>query len=81
MAISKVVFGNNTLIDITDSDVTPDNLLLGNTGYKKDGSKVQGNVGIKVEGNKLIFNGPIFSVSGRAVVIGNSVSGRTLNLI
>ena len=81
MAINKVVYGERTLLDITDSDVTPNNLLLGNVGYKKNGERIQGNVGIKVEGNKLIFNGPIFSVSGRAVVIGNSVSGRTLNLI
>lgn len=81
MAISKVVYGNSTLIDITDSDVTKDNLLIGEIGYKSDGTKVTGDVGIKVEGNKLVFNGPIFSVSGRSVVIGNSVSDRKLNLI
>ena len=42
MAINKVVFGNQTLIDISDATVTADKLLSGYTAYTKAGVKVTG---------------------------------------
>lgn len=40
--ISKVVLGTETLIDITDSTVTPATLMLGTVAYGADGSRLVG---------------------------------------
>lgn len=42
MAINKVIYGNNTLIDITDTTATADKILSGYTAYGADGVKVIG---------------------------------------
>lgn len=42
MAISKVIYGGNTLIDLTDDTVTPDKLLSGATAHGADGEPVVG---------------------------------------
>lgn len=42
MAVNKVVLGNETLIDLTEDSVTPDNLTEGVTAHSADGSKILG---------------------------------------
>lgn len=42
MGVNKVVLGDNTLIDISDSDVTPETLAEGSTAYNKSGEKITG---------------------------------------
>ena len=42
MAISKVVFGGTTLIDLTGDTVTPDKLLAGYTAHGRDGEPITG---------------------------------------
>ena len=42
MAISKVIFGDRVLIDITDSTIESSNLLSGNIGYGANGSRIIG---------------------------------------
>ena len=42
MPISKVVFGDQTLIDLTSDTVSADKLLQGVTAHAKDGNKVTG---------------------------------------
>ena len=42
MAISKVIFGNETLIDLTADTVTAQKLLYGYTAHGKDGELVTG---------------------------------------
>lgn len=42
MAVSKVVYGGKTLIDLTGDTVTGDKLLKGATAHKKDGEVVTG---------------------------------------
>lgn len=44
MPVNKVIFDNETLIDITDSTITADTILDGYEGYSKSGSKITGNV-------------------------------------
>lgn len=46
MAINKVEFGGKTLIDISDSSVAKNNLLLGETAYGPDGERVIGSLTI-----------------------------------
>lgn len=42
MAINKVVYGSQVLIDLTGDTVTADNLLSGFTAHGKDGSPIEG---------------------------------------
>lgn len=43
MAISKVIYGGNTLIDLTNDSVTADKLLSGITAHGANGEAVTGN--------------------------------------
>ena len=47
MAVNKVVYGTTVLVDLTDSDVTPESLLEGVTAYDKTGSKITGTLAKK----------------------------------
>lgn len=42
MAINKVVYGNETLIDLTGDSVTPDKMLKGTTAHDKSGAVITG---------------------------------------
>ena len=42
MAISKVIYGGNTLIDLTADTITPDKLLDGYTAHGADGEVIEG---------------------------------------
>ena len=42
MAINKVVYGSQVLIDLTGDTVTADKLLSGFTAHGKDGSPIEG---------------------------------------
>lgn len=44
MAISKVVYGNNTLIDLTNDTISADKLLSGYTAHNAKGESVTGTV-------------------------------------
>lgn len=51
MAVSKVVYGGNTLIDLTGDTVTADKLLSGITAHGKDGELVTGVCTFDVDSN------------------------------
>lgn len=42
MAVNKVVFGNETLIDVTGDSVTPETLIVGATAHDKSGANITG---------------------------------------
>lgn len=42
MAISKVVYGGNTLIDLTSDTIKKDKLLVGYTAHGADGERIEG---------------------------------------
>ena len=44
MAINKVVYGNNTLIDLTEDTVSADKLLAGETAHDRSGASIEGTV-------------------------------------
>ncbi len=44
MAINKVVYGNNTLIDLTEDTVSANNLLAGETAHDRSGASIEGTV-------------------------------------
>lgn len=51
MAVSKVVYGGKTLIDLTGDTVTGDKLLKGATAHRKDGELVTGTCTFDVNSN------------------------------
>lgn len=42
MAINKVIYGGNILIDLTGDTVTPDKMLAGYTAHDKSGAAIEG---------------------------------------
>lgn len=42
MAVNKVVYGTTTIIDISDSTVTPETLLLDTVAYNAKGERIVG---------------------------------------
>lgn len=42
MAINKVIYGGNTLIDLTSDTVTPETLLVGKKAHDKSGAVIEG---------------------------------------
>lgn len=44
MAINKVMYGDQTLMDLTEDTVTADTLLEGITAHNKSGQPVEGTV-------------------------------------
>lgn len=53
MAINKVIYGNETLIDITDTTATVGDVASGKTFYQKDGTKGTGSYVVKSDWKKL----------------------------
>lgn len=69
MGVSKVNYGNTTLIDLTSDTVAANKLMSGYTAHGADGEAIVGTAGAYVTGTTL------YIPSG----MGN-VSGTTLNL-
>lgn len=44
MGVNKVVYDNNTIIDITDTTATQSDVLAGKNFYNSSGSKVAGTI-------------------------------------
>jgi len=44
MGNSKIILGNETLIDLTSDTVTPDTLLAGTTAHDRSGNQIVGTV-------------------------------------
>lgn len=53
MGVSKVVYGNTTIMDISGDTVTPATLMNGITAHKADGSAIVGTAGAYVTGKTL----------------------------
>lgn len=71
MAISKVVYGDDTLIDITDSTVSANNMLNGTVGYDSAGVRTVGTVAVTDEKVKQT---PDTSNSDLRVLLSNSAN-------
>lgn len=44
MPVSKVIFGQQTIIDLTNDTITPDKMLSGTTAHQADGTVIQGTI-------------------------------------
>lgn len=63
MAINKVIFGQNTLIDLTGDTVTPETLAIGQTAHKSDGTPIVGSMqsGVPKRGIAVVFGDSFFN--------------------
>ena len=67
MGVSKVVYGNTTLVDLTADTVTADAMLHGITATNARGEKITGTAGARVEGESIILDG---TVTGETLEMG-----------
>ena len=78
--VNKVNFGNQTIMDISDSTIAEDNVLLNYQGYSASGNKITGKVGITVENGIMKCNGPLFSVSNHKLKMDINVTNNILHI-
>lgn len=69
MAINKIIYGSNTLIDLTDTTAEASDVLSGKYFYGKDGVKTLGTGTGGIDGDNLEYG---LSLVGSAIV-GSSV--------
>ncbi len=60
--VNKVIYAGVTLIDLTDSDVTPSDLKDGKIAYDKSGCKIVGSLNSNVTVTN--FSGTVTLISG-----------------
>ena len=87
MAINKVVYGNQTLVDLTSDTVTPEKLMSGETAHNAAGGQITGTAspgptytagdGIDITNNAISVNTTFTEASTRA----NIASGDTFSTI
>lgn len=69
MAVSKVIYGNTTLVDLTQDDVTAADVRSGVVFHKPDGTQGTGSLqAAYITGTTLVL--PNSTVSNNTVVIG-----------
>lgn len=70
MAINKIIFGNETLIDLTSDTVSPDKILTGFTAHDKSGQIITGLCSFDVDSSDAtasvgeVLNAKTFYASG-----------------
>ena len=65
MAINKIIYGSNTLIDLTDTTAEASDVLAGKYFYGKDGVKTLGTGTGGIDGDNLEYG---LSLVGSAIV-------------
>lgn len=79
MGVSKVVYGNDTLIDISNDTVSPSNLLSGATAHDSSGTSISGNVIVPSTLNDLT-DVDISSVANGNIIRYNNTSSKWENV-
>ena len=79
MAINKVIYGGNTLIDITDTTATAASVLSGNYFYGRDGVKTQGTCLYNADTSDATAVAGDILYGSTAYVNGNKVTGSMVN--
>lgn len=79
MAINKVIYGGNTLIDLTSDSVTKDKLLAGYTAHDKSGELIEGTCPFDVDSTDATVTAAEILSGQTAYARGNKVSGTMKN--
>lgn len=83
MAVNKVVYGNETLIDLTNDTVVPEALQRGYTAHKADGTIIDGEQGVSTFNdypNEEKFFNELQDSDGKMVLddLGVTIWGKTV---
>lgn len=79
MAINKVIFGGNTLMDITDTTAVADKVLDGFYFYGRDGVKTEGTCTFNADTSDATALAADILSGSSAYVNGNKVTGTMVN--
>lgn len=79
MAINKVIYGGETLIDLTSDTVTPENLLKGASAHDKSGEVIQGNCEYDANTSDATAAASEILTGKTAYVVGNKIKGTMVN--
>lgn len=79
MAISKVIYGGKTLIDLTNDNITADKLLVGSTAHNKAGEPIEGTCDYDANTQDANATAAAILENNRAVVRGVMVDGEMKN--
>lgn len=79
MAINKVVYGGNTLIDLTGDTVTADKILTGFTAHGKDGEAITGACTFDVDSNDATAAVAEILIGKTAYARGSKLTGTMKN--
>ena len=80
MAINKVVYGNQTLIDLTQDTIIASKMLLGRTAHAADGSQITGTMNWRYAIQETLLYLDYASVDGIYLNSVGEVSNNTLVL-
>lgn len=79
MAINKVIYGGNTLIDITDTTATAESVLVGSAFYGRDGVKTNGACTYNADTSDATAVAADILSGSTAYVNGNKITGTMVN--
>lgn len=79
MGVSKVIYGNNTLIDLTADTITPNALLNGFTAHDASGNAVTGNCTYDADTSDANATQSTLLIGSNAYVNGTKVEGTMPN--
>lgn len=68
MAFNKFISGDDVLLDLTDSTVSAETLVSGETAYDKYGNKITGTLTVQ-SGNYDIMTGSVVATAGKTLSI------------
>lgn len=79
MAVNKIVYGKNTLIDLTSDTVTPEMLFAGYTAHKADGTVIVGTLFDGYPDEQCFYN-VLCDSDGNEIKdsSGNAIEGKTV---
>ena len=79
MAISKIIYGGETLIDLTNDTITADKLLVGSTAHGADGELIEGACDYDANTQDANATAASILINNKAVVRGVMVEGEMPN--
>lgn len=79
MAYNKVIYGGQTLIDLTSDTVTPESLLVGASSHDKSGEKIEGTCSFDVDSSDATATADEILSGKTAYARGNEITGSMVN--
>ena len=67
--VSKIIYGNNTLIDLTSDDVTADKVLAGYHCHDASGAQITGTAGAYIDGSTTVIPSSQASIDGTVTTL------------